>query len=384
MVRGYGQRPRQVPRRHAASRWVRRMPQCHRENYSGQVAARPAVLLIAAVAGVALAGSAVPRAQATPPYLERLLTETLGFTTSQVAALRRGDAVTTTLPGGVDRELVMAGAIRIQAPMEATVDIVRDIERFESGARFLARKRLSEPPRLEDFSRFHLTSGDVAALRRCRPGRCDIKLDQDAFSDVVAIDWAGADAAERATALVRRRALAYVEAYRQRGQDAAFVYRDREPPVVAAHEFADMVTRSAALGTLARDLMDVLLRYPGGRPPDADEIFYWSVSDLGLKPVFRVQHVVIRQLVASAPMRYVMATRLLYADHYFNTGLEVRALIDDPAPAGGGHILVTLSLARLDGITGLLGRVARFKVRVASRDALATAMRATRDRAEGR
>ena len=144
-----------------------------------------------------------------------------------------------------------------------------------------------------------------------------------------------------------------------------------------------MVTRSTALGTLAGDLMDVLLHYPGGRPSDADEIFYWSVSDLGLKPVFRVHHVVIRQLAPAANLRYVMATRLLYADHYFNTGLDVRALIDDPAP-GGAHILVTLSLARLDGITGLLGRVARIKVRAASRDALATAMRATRDRAEGR
>lgn len=360
------------------------MEQRQPANYSGQVAARPPLLLIAAVASVTLAATAAPDAQAPRPFLERLLTETLAFTPSQVVALRRGDAVTTTLPGSVDRELVMAGAIRIQAPMEGTVDIVRDIERFESGARFLARKRLSEPPRLEDFSRFHLTAGDVAALRRCRPGRCDIKLDQDAFSAVAAIDWAGADAAERATALVRRRALAYVEAYRQRGQDAAFVYRDREPPVVAAHEFADMVTRSAALGTLARDLMDVLLRYPGGRLPDADEIFYWAVSDLGLKPVFRVHHVVIRRLAASAPLRYVMATRLLYADHYFNTGLEVRALIDDSTSGGGAHVLVTLSLARLDGITGLLGRVARFKVRAASRDALATAMRATRERAEGR
>lgn len=62
---------------------------------------------------------------------------------------------------------------------------------------------------------------------------------------LAAIDWAGADAAERAAARVRRRALAYVEAYQQRGQDAAFVYRDREPPVAAAHEFADMVTRGA-------------------------------------------------------------------------------------------------------------------------------------------
>ena len=385
MVRGYARRARQVPWRgrrrpvRAPDGTASRGP----AGYSAQVSARPHVLLVAAVAGVALAAIATPRAQGPRPFLEQLLTGTLGFTTSQLTALRRGDAVTAPLPGSVDRELVMAGAIRIQAPVDRTVAIVRDIERFESGARFLARKRLSEPPRLEDFGRFHLTADDVAALRRCRPGRCDIKLDQGVFPAVSALDWTGADAPERASALLRRRALDHVEAYRQRGRHAAFVYHDRQRPVVATHEFADMVTRSTALGTLAGDLMDVLLHYPGGRPPDADEIFYWSVSDLGLKPVFRVHHVVIRQLAPAANLRYVMATRLLYADHYFNSGLDVRALIDDPAP-GGAHILVTLSLARLDGITGLLGRVARIKVRAASRDALATAMRATRDRAEGR
>ena len=365
MVRGYERRGRQVP--------------C---GYSSRVP-RPHVLLVATAACVALVGIAAPRAQAPRPFLERLLSDTLGFTSSQLTALRRGDAVTTTLPGSVDRELVMAGAIRIQAPLERTVDIVRDVERFESGARFLARKRLSEPPRLDDFHPFRLTPDDVAALRRCRPGRCDIKLDHEAFPAVAAIDWTGADVAERANLLLRRRALEYVEAYRHRGRNAAFVYHDRQRPVVAAHEFTDMVTRSPALGTLARDLMDVLLHYPGGPPPNADEIFYWSVSDIGLKPVFRVHHVVIRRLAPAADLRYVMATRLLHADHYFNTGLEVGALIDDPA-AGGAHVLVTLSLARLDGITGLLGRVARIKVRAASRDALATAMRATRDRAEGR
>lgn len=382
MVGGYEPRvPEVLDRANASGR--PRWNGGRRAGYSAGVAATTPVLLVAALAGIVLTGGTAERAQVPRPFLERLLTETLGFTPAQLATLRRGDAVTTTLPGSVDRELVMAGAIRIQAPPERTVAIVRDIERFESGARFLARKRLSEPPHLDDFAPFHLTPEDVAALRRCRPGRCDVKLDHDAFAALAAIDWARGDAAHRASSLMRSRALAYVDAYRQRGRDAAFAYLDRVRPIVSAHEFADMVTRSAAVGTLARDLMDVLLHYQGGRPADADEIFYWSVADLGLKPVFRVNHVVIRRLAASAPMRYVMATRLLYADHYFNTGLEVRALIDDPAP-GGAHILVTLSLARLDGITGLLGRVARLRVRGASRDALATAMRATRERAEGR
>ena len=84
----------------------------------------------------------------------------------------------------------------------------------------------------------------------------------------------------------------------------------------------------------------------------------------------------------SGAIRYLMATRMLHANHYFNTGLEVRALIDDPERPGRAHYLVTLNVARLDGITGFLGRVAKVRVRAVSRDALATALRATKQRAE--
>lgn len=108
------------------------------------------------------------------------------------------------------------------------------------------------------------------------------------------------------------------------------------------------------------------------------------MSDLGLKPVFRLSHVVIRHLEAAAGPRHVIATRLLYANHYFNAGLEVRALFDDPARPGRAHVLVTLNHARLDGLTGLLGRVARARVRAASRDALLTSLRTAKQRAEAR
>jgi hypothetical protein len=341
------------------------------------------VMLVVVASSLAFGGGALPRAQARP-FIERLLVDSLGFSAAQLAAVRRGDPVTVALPGSVDRELVLAGAIRIAASTDRTVAIMRDIERFEAGVRFLARQQLSDPPRAEDFARFALTSGDVAALRRCRPGRCDVKLDVEAFPAIAAIDWTARDAAERANVLLRSRALAYVEGYRQRGAGAAFVYRDRERPVVASQEFADMVTRSRPLGLLAHEVSALLLQYPVARPPGGDEVFYWSVSDLGLKPVFRVHHVVLLRPEAASELRQVMATRLLYANHYFNSALDVRALIDDPSPSGAAHILVTVSLARLDGITGLLGRVARRRVREASRQALATTMLAARDRAEAR
>lgn len=348
---------------------------CHR---LGLVSA-PLSVTVAAMA--VLAGVSVSRQAAHTP-VERLLADVLGFSAAQLTSLRRGNAVTTAIPGAVEREVVIAGAVRIEAPAERTVALVRDVERFESGARFLSRARVSDPPAIDDFAGFRLTAEDLTALRRCRLGRCDVKLDRDAVAAFAAIDWNAADAGARASALLRERALGYLSAYRAGGNRASLVYHDREPPVVVAAEFAEMVTRSTALGAVAGELPQVLLRYPDGQPPDAESFFFWSMSDLGLKPVFRLNHVVVHRRDAMEGPRYVMATRLLYATHYFNAGLEVRALFDDAARPGRAHVLVTLNHARLDGLTGLLGRVAKARVRAASRDALSTALHTTKRRAE--
>lgn len=276
-----------------------------------------APLPVTLTAVAVLAGASVST-QTPAPAVERLLVDVLGFSAAQLTSFRRGDAVTTAMPGALDREIVIAGAVRIETPAERTVGLVRDIEHFESGARFLSRTRVSDPPSLGDFAGFSLTPEDLAALRRCRPGRCEVKLDRDGFAAVAAIDWSAADAGARANAVLRERTLGVLSAYRAGGNGASIVYHDRESPVVVATEFAEMVTRSAALGAVSGDLPQVLLRYPEGQPPDAESFFFWSVSDLGLKPVFRLNHVVVHRRDATPGPRYVMATRLLYATHYFN------------------------------------------------------------------
>ena len=90
----------------------------------------------AAIAWCVVAGISGNGAQAPSPGLERLLTTALGFTSGQLKTLAGGEPVTTVLPGSIDREIAIAGAVRVDAPAERTVEIVRDIERFESGARF--------------------------------------------------------------------------------------------------------------------------------------------------------------------------------------------------------------------------------------------------------
>ena len=53
--------------------------------------------------------------------------------------------------------------------------------------------------------------------------------------------------------------------------------------------------------------------------------------------MFRLKYVVIHRPQSPIATRYAIATKQLYANYYFHTALEVRALIDDEAQPGIAH-----------------------------------------------
>jgi hypothetical protein len=315
--------------------------------------------------------------------IDRFLRERLKLTPGQLEAVARGDAVTVDLPTTVDREIAVGGVVRIRTHAERVMSLLRDVETLESGPGFLGTKRFGNPPVLADLDTLTLPAEDVAALRTCRPGRCDVKLGQGAFDLLKQIDWNAPDAAERVHALARQTALDYVNAYRKGGNEELAIYRDTERPQFIAREFDDMVRqRATQLPTALPGLADYLSQYPHGpRPEGLEEFYYWSLADFGLKPVVRLNHVVIvpyRQPV----VRYAIATKQLYASHYFHTALELRAVVADSGANGEASYLVVLNIARSDGLTGMFGGIVRGKVRSGSRQGLQKALAAIKRRAE--
>jgi hypothetical protein len=63
-----------------------------------------------------------------------------------------------------------------RTPRSILADAVKDIENFERGGGFKITKRISSPPRLEDFAQLQLPREDFADLRTCQVGDCALKL----------------------------------------------------------------------------------------------------------------------------------------------------------------------------------------------------------------
>jgi hypothetical protein len=311
-----------------------------------------------------------------PGRLFEYVTQHVKLSASDYKQLLQGEPVTALLPADASKEVAVFGAVWINAPISAYLAAVKDIERFEKGPSFLVTKKISSPPRLEDFAQLTLPPEDIEDLKTCEVGDCELKLGEDALRRFQKeIDWkkplpqATADA-ER---LFRSMALEYVTRYRVAGNSALAAYRDTTRPTFVAEEFKTMIDQMPLLTDYLPQIKNYLLAYPKASLPGAESFLYWQSAKFGLKPTIRINHVV----TSVQPNGAIVASKMLYANHYFWTAIELRALVPDPA-RGKGFWFATVSQSRSDGLSGFLGPVIRGRVRDEAEKGTEAALRAAK------
>src|SRR6187399_3255269 len=90
------------------------------------------------------------------------------LTAGEYSQLLAGQPVTQLLETDPAKEVAIFGAVWVNAPTARYLSAVKDIESFEKGDNFLVTKRISNPPRLEDFDQLSLPPEDIADLRSCK------------------------------------------------------------------------------------------------------------------------------------------------------------------------------------------------------------------------
>jgi len=317
---------------------------------------------LACAASLALAASlaAGGRPQtALPPNLQSYLDQHVQLDAASRAKLLAGQPITKLLDADPSKEVAIFGAVWIDAPIERYLAAVHDIERFESGGAFRVTKKISAPPRIEDFAQLTIPKEDVEDLRSCKVSQCELKLAESAIQRMRReIQWNRPDAADQVNRLARQLSLEFATSYLKGGNAELAVYRDSERPTFVAQEFASLVERLPDIGGPLPELHRYLLEFPNVTLADSESFLYWQDATFGLKPTIRINHLVIARNPAGA----VVASKMLYATHYFWTALELRVLLRDPA-RGAGFWFVTETRSRSDGLGGFVGRMIRGKVR---------------------
>lgn len=326
--------------------------------------------VLAALGAALLIAATVPDAQ-SGSSLDRLLTDRMGFSAADLRDLDAGSAVIHSLDTRLREEIAHVGAVYVDAAPEQFVERFRDIEQFERGPGIPQIGRFESPPQASDLELLTLPVGDFAALSQCRPGDCDLKLSAAAMSRFRSeVEWSSAGAARQADDLARSMILDLVDAYRAGGNAALGFYDDDDTPLSVAEQVQGLLASDDPLPILAPALLAYLDTYPRDRPAGAEDFFYWTVVDFGLKPTIRVNHVTIYPLRTSptSGVAYAIAIKQLYASHYFHTTLELRFVIEHDRGDRPGSALISITRSRNDGMTGFKGFFIRSIIRRRSRD----------------
>jgi hypothetical protein len=280
------------------------------------------------------------------------------FTPQELATVDGGSVVVKVLPSDVKNELAILGVARVRATSEFFLRMYRDIERFETG--WGVTKKLSDPPRIEDFAALQIPEEDWKALRDCEVGDCELKLGEPALVHLRSeVDWNDPAASQKVAEFIRARALEYSLGYLEGGNDRLGVYRDGKKPTAIADEFRGLLENSPYVMSYRPELHRYLTEYPRATLPGASDFLYWSMVDFGGKPTARINHVVIYPLSEGPNAGVVIASKQLYFSHYFHTGLELTTLVTDRERPDDGFYLVSLNRYRTDLPGGVFGKMTR-------------------------
>jgi hypothetical protein len=303
-------------------------------------------------------------AQQAAQTVDQFLFQEVALTREQMAAVERDQVVAKLVPSANDRDVTVFGVVRVDVPRSFFETWNLD---FQRSLQMAARVRMGifgSPASAADVAGIVVTPDDFEELRDCRPNSCAQKVPATEMTQMrSSFNWAGRDAPQRVTDYVRERVLAYVTDYRQRGNAAMAVYADRGM-VQSGEVFADMLSESSFLGRYVPSLRGYLLGYPRTSLTGARDVIFWSADNLPrMKPVLKIAHHVVYS-PPELPTGTLVATKLIYANHYFEAGLETLTALERE---GGGITLLLTRRYRFDQLPGGLLNI-RGRVRDAVRD----------------
>jgi len=288
---------------------------------------------------------------AAPPRLTEFLQHSIGFDAKQLAAVERSEPVVKVLETRDRRDVALFGIITAPIGHEQYVRALRD---FPTSLRTPNRTQLgifSNPATESDVAAVTVNSRDVGDMKNCKPGDCVVKLPAtDMRSIHEQMNWSAPDLQAQLSAYARRRLVEYVTDYRRRGDSAMAIYDDRGNLNVRSSEaFAAQLAESPYVYETVPSLQNYLATYPrGSLPAGAAEILFWSEDVLPrLRPILSVTHLIV-YTPPELPNVTLAAAKQIYADHYFETAVELTCIVD----RNPGIYLLVLRRYRFDNLPG--------------------------------
>jgi len=307
-------------------------------------------------------GASTALAQASMAEFQQVLREKGSFDEPDFAAMHLNQPVVRLAPATDKREIAVTGLVNIHAGPEEFLRSYRDSMMRKSNAAILEIGGFSREPALADLEGLTLETGDIDDLKECVTGDCKVKLSAPMIERFRReIDWTAPDYQLRVTNLFKDMLLAYIKDYRSRGEAALIEYNDKRDSISVASEQRALSSATGYLNSFLADKKSDLQLL--------EEVMVWSKIKFGLKPVIAVNHISIYKRNGDVGPQVLVASKQIYANHYFNAFLALTAFVNVPGATNSSY-LVYENRSRADGLEGPFGKLKRGVVEKKALDGL--------------
>jgi hypothetical protein len=309
-----------------------------------------------------------------------ILRKKLTFDESDLAALQGGNTVVKLLPIQDEREVAVAGSVGLQVRPQVFLESFRENMATKSNPAILEIGRFSNQPTLDDLKDLSFEKRDIEDLKSCVVGDCQLKLSASMIERLrQEMNWNAADYTIKATQLLKLMLLDYVRDYEARGDVALIEYSDKEKTVRLAHEQLALKAASTYTNAILTN------SFQPGRSTltNIDTAIVWSKIKFGLKPVISINHIAIYEKRDGVGPQVLIASKQIYANHYFNSSFALTAFVNIPGASPGSYLLYE-NRSRVDGFGGPFGSLKRGIVADKAKNALSAILDQSKARLNAR
>jgi hypothetical protein len=303
-----------------------------------------------------------------------------GFSNHDLTQVASGTADARSLHADSD-EVAVAAAVFMAVPRQLFLERFRDIAAFKRNPLLIAIGKFASPPAAADMRELTLDEDDLSALRHCKPGDCDMRLDTAGIEKLRAVAGRNGGSDKDTSMALREHLAAYAAGYLARGDEALMEYHDRERPRRIANDLGPIIGRSPYFERELSAMRQDVARFAGAAKSTNEHMLYWSSEKIASTPVISMTHVIISN---PAPGLTAIASRQIYASHFFHASLGLTLVADTTGPGGPGITVIYLNRSRVDAFSGLLGPVKRGAVRSRARGTAERLLNGLRLRLEGK
>ena len=298
---------------------------------------RIACLIITCVL-VGLTSRAAP-AQSVQQWLQET-----GLSEKELAKLEGGEPLVWIEKADDATEVTILAAVRIAATSSQIRRMFKDVTGLvERSEQVMQVGMFSSSPVASDAGSLELPDGDVKDLGKCKVGDCNLNFPADALDAM----QGRVNGAEEANQFMAWWLASYLTDYHERGREALAVYAVKKETQSVADGLDVLLRKTELLIEHDEEFFGYVREYPSGGLEGIENLFFWTVEDLSLKPTVFLNHMSIRDADGTDVL---VVVKQIYASHYMQAGVKAYAILpaSDTDPSQGVYVLLTQRL-RFDG-----------------------------------